>query len=133
MDFNKYWIDPELGDETLKHLIENHEPIRFYVGILGTESFTRPTKYDIDLNNSKLELSIKMGGYIFEIDNERIYLERHPRKGFSIREDFPGKSCLDYVTNREEYLKIYFNKKADLEPTKKERAEGIPFYKIKKH
>ncbi len=139
MDFRVYWLLEKEDLKNLKYCFENFSPTRFYIGNTNKlEGFARSTILNENLEGKILNFKKKKNGFLFLLDNKEIYLfKKDTDHGFTIRSDLNEKIEEISVLNHSNYkngdfLQIYFNKKIEIEPTKIERAPGIPFYRIKK-
>jgi hypothetical protein len=143
LDMNTYWMEERFDKENLIYCINNFKPTRFYVGLVG-RGFSRETLMDKSLEDKILTCTINKNQFIFNLNNEPLFIfDRDHKKGFDIRYDlgkydnksksFEKISKLVQVNYKKgQYMEIHFSGKIIVEPTEFERAEGLPFYKIKK-
>ncbi len=136
---NTYWLLAEEDLENLRYVVDNFKPFKIHVrGVV--ENREKFKEINENLEGKTLDFEKKKKGYLFKVDGKDLfYFEGLRKKSFDVRYDqdhndnFKDLSKLvtvDYEKN--EYMEIWFSGKIKVEPSNKDRAPGIPFYRIKK-
>jgi hypothetical protein len=135
MDCNNYWLLQEEDNDNLRYAIDNFPALIFNVeSISRLHGFARTIIIREDLTGKTLNFIPKKKGFQFILDGKDLfYFEGLKQKGFDVRYDFDDTSRLVTVDyEKKEYLEIFFDGIIQVESTDKERAPGIPYYKIKR-
>jgi len=135
MDCNNYWLLQEEDNDNLRYAIDNFPALIFNVeSISRLQGFARTIIIREDLTGKTLNFIPKKKGFQFILDGKDLfYFEGLKQKGFDVRYDFDDTSRLVTVDyEKKEYLEIFFDGIIQVESTDKERAPGIPYYKIKR-
>lgn len=135
MDFNNYWLLQEEDKDTLRYALDNFSALKFNVDSVNRlEGFYRTSILRADLEGKTFDFVPRGKGFQFTLDgNNLFYFEGLRQKGFDVRYNFDDTSKLVTVDyEKKEYLEITFDELIAVEPTDKERAPGVPYYRIKK-
>ena len=137
---NTYWLLAEEDLENLRYVVDNFKPFKIHVrGVV--ENREKFKEINENLEGKTLDFEKKKKGYLFKVDGKDLfYFEGLRKKSFDVRYDkeynngnFKNISKLVTVDyEKDEYMEIHFKGKIEVEPTDKERAHGISFYRIKK-
>jgi len=141
LDMNNYWLLAEEDSENLRYVVDNFKPLKIHVRSIDEG---RKELVNENLEGKVLDFEPKGKGYLFKVDGKELfYFEGLRQKSFDVRyrlgrynseiKEFDENSALvtaDY--EKKEYVEIHFKGKIGVEPSEKERAPGIPFYRIKK-